>query len=147
MAVIKHLLANSYFVWGAMAVIIFGLTQLIKLPYKKLTNLIKNERGRRIANIFILLVPFALGILAEWLFNTFYLHTELTIITGLTWGMTSISGYAFVERFFGVKVKNPYDSDEGQAVLELVDEVKADGKVDSNDKNAVKDFYKKIGKK
>lgn len=146
MEIIKQLLDNSYFVWCAMAVVIFGLTQLIKLPYKKLTSLIKNERLRRIANIVILLIPFALGVLAEWLFNTYYLHTEFTVVTGLTWGMTSTTGYAFVERFFGVKVKNPYDSADGQAVLEFVDEVKADGKVDSNDKDAVKDFYNKIGK-
>lgn len=146
MEFITGLLDNTYVVWCAMAVVIFGLTQLFKLPIKALTKKITNERARHIVNIIILLIPFGLGILAEFLFNTYYLHTEVTYVTGLTWGGTSITGYAFVERFFGVKVKNPYDSADGQAVLELVDNVKADGKVDSNDKDAVKDFYDKIGK-
>lgn len=144
MEIIKQLLDNSYFVWCAMAVVIFGLTELLKLPIKALTNKITKERLRRIVNIVILLLPFALGVLAEYLFSTYYLHTEFSVVTGLTWGGTSITGYAFVERFLGVK--NPYKTKDGQAVLDFVDDVTADGKVDSNDNDAVKDFYDKIGK-
>lgn len=146
MEIIKNLLANNYFVWCAMAVVIFGITQLVKLPIKAFTKKIKNDRVRRIVNIVILLIPFGLGVLAEYLFNTYYLHTAFTVVTGLTWGGTSITGYAFVERFFGVKVKNPYESKDGQAVLDFVDSVKADGKVDKNDADAVKDFYDKVSK-
>lgn len=38
----KKLLSNDYFVWCGMAVIIFALTQLLKLPIKHWTKNIKN---------------------------------------------------------------------------------------------------------
>lgn len=146
MEIIKQLLANEYFVWCAMAVIIFGVTQLLKLPIKACTKKIKNERVRRSVNAIILLIPFALGVLAEFLYTTYYLHTAFTVITGLGYGTAGISLYGIVERFFKVKVPNPYDTEEGKAVKELVDNVAADGKVDDKDVDAVKDFYKKINK-
>lgn len=146
MEFIKQLLANEYFVWCAMAVIIFGVTQLLKLPIKLCTKRIKNERVRRSVNAIILLIPFALGILAEFLYTTYYLHTAFTVITGLGYGTAGISLYGIVERFFKVKVPNPYDTDEGKAVKEFVDNVTADGKVDDEDIDAVKNFYKKINK-
>lgn len=148
MEIIKQLLANSYFVWCAMAVIIFGVTQLLKLPIKAVTKKVKNERKRRIINATILLIPFALGILFEFFYTTYYLHTAFTAsaaANGLGYGTAGISLYGIIERFFKVKVNNPYDSQAGQAVLDLVDDVTADGKVDSNDKNAVDEFYEKIG--
>lgn len=146
MEFIKQLLANEYFVWCAMAVIIFGVTQLLKLPIKAVTKRIKNERVRRSVNAIILLIPFALGVLAEFLYNTYYLHTAFTVITGLGYGTAGISLYGIVERFFKVKVPNPYDTDEGKAVKEFVDNVTADGKVNDEDIDAVKNFYKKINK-
>ena len=94
-----------------------------------------------------LLIPFALGVLAEFLYTTYYLHTAFTVITGLGYGTAGISLYGIVERFFKVKIFNPYDTAEGKAVQELVDNVTADGKVDDSDVDHVKEFYKKIGKK
>lgn len=146
MEIIKQLLENSYFVWCAMAVIIFGVTQLLKLPIKAVTKKVKNERKRRIINATILLIPFGLGVLFEFLYTQYYLHTAFSVITGIGYGSAGISLYGIIERFFKVKVNNPYDSQAGQAVLDLVDDVTADGKVDSDDKDAVKDFYKKVGK-
>lgn len=146
MEIIKQLLVNSYFVWCAMAVIIFGVTQLLKLPIKAVTKKVKSERKRHIVNATILLIPFALGILFEFLYTQYYLHTAFSIITGIGYGSAGISLYGIIERFFKVKVNNPYDSKTGQAVLELVDDVTADGKVNGNDTDAVKDFYEKIGK-
>ena len=52
---IKQLLSNEYFVWCAMAVIIFALTQVLKLPIKYFTNKIDNQRVRRMVNATILL--------------------------------------------------------------------------------------------
>lgn len=147
MEFIKQLLANEYFVWCAMAVIIFGVTQLLKLPIKAVTKRIKNERVRRSVNAIILLIPFALGVLAEFLYTTYYLHTTFTVITGLGYGTAGISLYGIIERFFKVKVSNPYETEEGKAIQELVDNVSADGKVDKNDIDYVKEFNKKIGKK
>ncbi len=146
MEVIKQLLSNDYFVWCAMAAIIFLITQIIKLPYKCLTKkLIKNERARKIANAVILLIPFGLGILGEFLYSTYYLHSAFTVITGLGYGTASISLYGIVERFFKVKIKNPYEtSEDGKAVKELVDKVLEDGKVDKTDLSAVDEFWKTI---
>lgn len=139
-----ELLKNDYFVWCAMAVIIFALTQVLKLPIKACTKHIKNERVRRMVNATILLIPFALGVLADFLYSTYYLQTAFTVITGLGYGTAGISLYGAIERFFKVKTDNPYETETGKAVTELVNEISKDGKVDENDKHAVKDFWDKV---
>lgn len=139
-----ELLKNPFFVSCAMAVIIFALTQVLKLPIKHFTKKIKNERVRRMVNATILLIPFALGVLADFLYSTYYLQTAFTVITGLGYGTAGISLYGVIERFFKVKIENPYDTEEGQAVKELVKDVSKDKKIDENDKNAVKDFWNKV---
>ena len=141
---VKKLLSNDYFVWCGMAVIIFALTQLLKLPIKHWTKNIKNERVRRIVNATILIIPFALGVLADFLYSTYYLHTAFSAINGLGYGSAGISLYGLIERFFKVSIENPYESVEGEAVVELVEDIKADGKVDKNDQHAVKDFWEKV---
>lgn len=144
---LKTILDNSYFIWCAMAVIIFLITQLIKLPYKLLTKkAIKNKRVRKIANAVILLIPFGLGVLAEFLYATYYLEQAFTVITGLGYGTASISLYGIVERFFKVKITNPYNTEEGKAVIDLIGNVTADGKVDGSDKSAVQEFLEEINK-
>ena len=144
MEFIHKLLNNEYFVWCAMAVIIFALTQVLKLPIKACTKHIKNERLRRMVNATILLIPFALGVLADFLYSTYYLHTAFTVITALGYGTAGISLYGAIERFFKVKTENPYETEAGKAVTELVDEISKDGKVDENDKHAVADFWNKV---
>jgi hypothetical protein len=72
------------------------------------------------------------------------LHGVFSVITGLGYGTAGISLYGVVERFFKVKVPNPYDSEEGKAVTEFVEDISKDGKVDGKDKNAVKDFWNKV---
>lgn len=148
MEIFRQLLANGYFVSCAMAVIIFALTQLLKLPIKAITKkLIKVERTRRIVNATILLIPFALGLLFEFLYNTYYLHTAFTGITGLGYGTAGISLYGIIERFFKVKINNPYtETEEGKAVVELVEEISEDKKIDSEDIDAVQEFLDKINK-
>lgn len=148
MEVLIQLLSNEYFVWCVMAAIIFLITQIVKLPWKYLTSkLIKNERKRKIANAVILLIPFGLGVLCEFLYSTYYLHAAFTIITGLGYGTASISLYGIVERFLKVKIENPYQTtEEGQAVQELIEKVQEDGKIDQSDLTAVEEFWKKINK-
>ncbi len=145
--VLKTLLSNSFFVWCAMAVIIFGITQLLKLPIKACTKRIKNERTRRIVNSTILLIPFILGLVAEFLYSTYYLHIAFMGITGLGYGAAGVSLYGIIERFFKIKVDNPYETtEEGKAVKDLVDKIQEDGKITEEDKSAVKDFWKTINK-
>lgn len=145
---INYILENHSIVWCVMAVIIFAITQLIKLPIKHFTNKIKNERKRKIANATILLIPFGLGILLDFLYTKYLdpAHTSFNIITGLGYGTAGISLYGIIERFFKVKLSNPYDTEEGKSVTELVDEVTADGKIDSSDNAAVQDFLDKYSK-
>ena len=144
MEFIHKLLNNDYFVWCAMAVIIFALTQVLKLPIKYFTKKISNQRVRRMVNATILLIPFALGVLVDFLYSTYYLHSAFTIITGLGYGTAGISLYGAIERFFKVKTENPYETEAGKAVTELVEEISKDGKFDGEDKHAVKDFWDKV---
>lgn len=142
--ILLQLLNNEYFVWCAMALIIFIATQILKLPIKACTKHIKRERARKIANATILLIPFGLGVLCDFLYCTYYLHTVFSIITGLGYGTAGISLYGVIERFFKVKTNNPYETKEGQAVLSLVGDIKKDGKVDKQDVNAIQEFYNKV---
>lgn len=142
--VIKQLLANNYFVFGAMAVIIFLTTQVLKLPIKACTKRIKQERVRRIVNGTILLIPFALGIVLDFVYSTYYLNTAFDVINGLSYGTAGVSLYGVVERFFAVKTANPYESEEGKAVLDLVNEIAKDGVVDKKDSSAIEEFYKQM---
>lgn len=139
-----ELLKNEYFMGVVMSVIVFAFTQLLKMPIKALTSKIENERTRKIVNGTILLIPFILGVLFEFLLTTLVFHEPFTVIQGLTYGTGGISLYGVVERFF--KVKNPYDTEEGEAVMELVDKVTEDGKVDENDKTALKEFLDLVSK-
>lgn len=139
-----ELLKNEYFMGVVMSVIVFAFTQLLKMPIKALTSKIENERTRKIVNGTILLIPFILGVLFEFLLTTLVFHEPFTVIQGLTYGTGGISLYGVVERFF--KVKNPYDTEEGEAVIELVEKVTEDGKVDENDKTALKEYLDLVSK-
>ncbi len=141
---VKELLKNEYFVWCAMAVIIFALTQLLKLPIKHFTKKIENLRVRKMVNATILLIPFLVGVALDFVYSTYYLHGAFSLINGLGYGTAGISLYGVIERFFKVKVENPYDTKVGEAVKTLVDEISKDGKVDEKDKHAVKDFWDKV---
>lgn len=144
MEFIHKLLNNDYFVWCAMAVIIFALTQVLKLPIKYFTKKISNQRVRRMVNATILLIPFAVGIVLDFLYSTYYLNAAFSVITGLGYGTAGISLYGAIERFFKVKTENPYETKAGKAVTELVEEISKDGKFDGEDKHAVKDFWDKV---
>ena len=142
---LSTLLHNTWFVGCAMAVLIFGITELIKQPIKKLTTkAIKSERIRKMVNTIILLIPFALGIFFEFLFKTYYLHTVVNGVTGLHYGTAAVTLYGFIERFFyekGVKVDNPYNTEEGKAVTQAVEDITKDGKVDENDMKTVEKLF------
>lgn len=142
--ILLQLLNNSYFVWGSMALIIFIATQILKMPIKACTKHIKNDRARKIANATILLIPFALGVLCDFLYSTYYLHTMFSVITGLGYGTAGISLYGIIERFFKVKTNNPYETEQGQEVLSLIGNISKDGKFDNQDTNAIKEFYAKV---
>lgn len=140
----KELLNNEYFMWGIMAVIVFALTQLLKLPIKHFTSKIENERVRKIINGTILIIPFVLGVVLDFVFCTYVMHTAFNVMNGLGYGTAGISLYGVIERFFKVKTDNPYETEEGEAVLELIEDIKEDGKIDENDKDAIAEYLELI---
>lgn len=139
-----ELLNNVYFVSCTMAVIVFLATQVLKIPIKHFTSKIGNERARKLVNATILLIPFALGVLFDYLYSTYIAHTAFSVIAGLGYGTAGISFYNIIERTFKVKVENPYETEEGKAVIDLVAAVTEDGKVDAEDADRVKTFLKKV---
>lgn len=152
MEVIKQLLSNEYYFGVAMAVIIFGLTFLLKLPIKALTKKFsKSERNRKLQNIVIILIPFLLGLIAQVLYCFLYLHIAFTVFEafkGLGYGSAAIAMYApFAQRVkntTGIDIENPFNTEEGKAVQELVEKVQDDGKINKSDLSAVDEFWQAI---
>lgn len=136
-----EILHNMTYVYIAMAIIIFLLTNVLKLPIKVVTGKIKNEKIRKRVNTIIYLIPFALGIGFDILYSTYYLNEAYSIIRGLGYGTASITAYHGFEQNFKIKTNNPYETGEGKAVVELVETITADGKIDKEDISAVQNFW------
>ena len=136
----KELLNNQYFVWAMLSLIVLGVSQLLKLPIKAINKkVIKNDAIRNKVNTFIMLIPLCLGILADFLFCTLWLKIPFSIVEGVKIGGTAITFYGILEKLFkGAK------STETQMAEKLVNDITADGKIDENDKSAVKEFYDKV---
>ena len=126
---VVKVLHNRYYMIWIMAAIIFLLTQAIKLPIKHFTIRIKVERTRKAVNSVILLLPFALGCLFEYLYDIYVLKAVYDVAAGVILGGQSIALYGIFERFLGVKIENPYESEEGKAVIDEVNKAVADGTV------------------
>ena len=140
---ILELLNNEAFVFSAMAVVVFVLTNLFKIPIKHFTKKITNERKRRMANATILVIPFVLGIALDFVYSTFYLHTMFSVITGIGYGSAGISLYGVVERFFKVKVNNEWvDTEEGRKIKAEADELISK---DTETESAVEKFKRTVG--
>ncbi len=139
-----QVMSNNRLVLVISGILIFALTQLLKMPIKHFTNKIKNERWRRIANITIMFIPFALGIGLEYLYSTYIYHDAVNLGFGVMYGTSGVSIYSLVERFLKVKMPNPYETEEGEAVLDFVEAVFDDGEIDDNDKGAVEEFVETV---
>lgn len=139
-----ELLNNEIFVWGAMAVIIFAFTQFLKLPIKHFTSKIGSKRGKKLANASILVLAFGVAVLLDFLFAYFYLKEGVDLLRALRNWTGSSAVYSLIERFFGVKVENPMETEEGKAVVDMATEACADNKLDKNDKGAVKEFWFRV---
>ena len=148
----QWILQNEIVVYCIMAVLIFGITQGLKWAFvKPWTNKIKNERVRKAVNTTIYFIPYALGILFELVYSVMLLHGEFNWFMGLIHGTSGIACYGIYERGYAIitgkskKVDNPYeDTEEGIAVKQLVDSIILDGKVDEQDKDALKSFWDKV---
>lgn len=137
-----ELLANKDFVWWAMALIVLGLSQLLKLPIKALTKkFIKDASTRARVNTTLMLIPLCLGIILNWLFCALYLQVPYDIIEGIKVGGTAVTIYGVIE-----KLIKGSQSKETTETLQLVASITNDGKVDKKDNSAVVDFINDLNK-
>lgn len=137
-----ELLANKDFVWWAMALIVLGLSQLLKLPIKALTKkCVKDASVRARVNTTLMLIPLCLGIILNWLFCVLYLQVPYDIIEGIKVGGTAVTIYGVIE-----KLIKGSQSKETTETLQLVTNITNDGKVDKTDSSAVVDFINDLNK-
>jgi hypothetical protein len=137
-----ELLNNETFVWGAMAIIVLCLSQLLKMPIKALNKkIIKNESTRSRVNTFIMLIPLGLGVLCDYLFCTYYLGISFSIVEGVKIGGTAVTFYGVLE-----KLIKGTQSKETLETIKLVESITKDGKVDKSDAQSIKDFANKLNK-
>jgi hypothetical protein len=141
---ILELLSNEYFILGVMSIIICLITQILKMPIKIFTNKIKNVKVEKRVTTLLMLLPLALGILFNFVYNTYYLHVAFSAVQGLSWGTTSIMFYQGLKRFLTGQETPEQEKKELKSVKDLVEEIAKDGKVDNSDTSAVKDFLNKV---
>lgn len=148
----QALLQNQVVMYALIAVLIFFLTQGLKWAFiKPFTNKIKNKKVRKAVNTTIYFIPYALGILFEFVYTVFLVHTDFSVFMGIIHGTSGIAFYGVFERgysFFTGKssnIENPYETtEEGKSVKELIDRVTEDGKIDETDRPALNAFLEKI---
>ena len=146
----KELLNNEKFIWVAMGIIIVIVTQILKwVLIKPFTNKLKNKKVKSIINTIIVFIAIGLGFLAEYLYVYKYLHHEFSVMEALTWSGAGQIGYALLERVLKIfnskkTIENPYNTEEGKAVLSLVENITKDGKIDENDGSAILDYIKSV---
>lgn len=148
----QALLGNQVLVYAVMAVLIFGLTQGLKWAFiKPFTNEIKNKKVRKAVNTTIYFIPYALGILFEFVYSVMLMHGQFNIVMGIIHGTSGIACYGVFERIYSFitgkssNLENPYETTEvGRAVQELMISVSEDGKFDKNDHPALTAFLDKV---
>lgn len=149
-------LSNTKLIYIIMSAIVFILTYIIKLPIKHFTNKISDECSikignysilvRRLINTIFVLIPFGLGILCQFLYSHYTEYAIFDIIKGLSIGTSSLSLYAIIERFFGIKLENDNESEEGKIINEAVEEISKDNKANRDDLKNIKDALNKLKK-
>lgn len=139
-----ELLSNDYFLICGMSVVICLCTQLVKLPFKLATNKIKNAKVESRVTALFMLLPLALGVLFNYLYNGYYLHIDYSIIEGLSWGTTSIMFYQAFKKVVTGKEPTAEEKAQVESVKTLVETITEDGKVDKSDSDAIKDFLNKV---
>ena len=140
----KELLSNDYFVVCTMSIIICLITQLLKLPIKLFTNKIKNQKAEDRVTALLMILPLALGILFNFLYNVYYLKIAFSVIEGLSWGTASIMFYQGFKKVITGKEPTDLEIKEITSVKELASKIASDGKLDKNDKNAIDEYLNKV---
>lgn len=147
----EQLLNNTAFVYAMMAVLAFAITQGLKWAFvKPWTSKISDERLRKSVNTVIFLFPYMVGIAIEFFYATYIAKTTPDLFVGAMSGGAGHSVFALYERIFNL-VTGRSTANKSHAVTEgehaaekLVYDAIADGKIDANDKPALKEFFDKI---
>ena len=130
---LKVILYNQKIMIWIMALLVFLLTQLLKFPIKFFTNKIKKESTRKAVNSTIMLLPFALGCLVEYIYCYYILHCAFDLTAGFILGGQSMAFYGIIDHLFGIKIENELETEEGQEVLEAISDAQADGVVTTDE--------------
>lgn len=152
----SELLRNSEFVWVAMAILIFLITFLFKYPYKKLTNKIKDEGKRKLANKAIVIFAFAISFALNFAY-CHYFEMVFTIQDSLRNALSAIALHSALEIKSNGKVENVFNTVEGNQItdmaIEYVDK-KSKTKTEKKEKEkekkpetAIDEFWKSVNKK
>lgn len=147
----QALLENQVFVYSAMAILVFAITQGFKWAFiKPWTNKLNNERVRKSINTTIYFIPYAVGIALEVLFSLYIANTTPNIFVGALSGGAGHSVFALYERIYAVATgkadekKSQAKTDDEKAVEDLVFGATEDGKIDGTDRPALNAFLEKI---
>lgn len=103
--------------WVVLALII-GITQLVKLPIKHLTNKITNNKLREKVNVVIMFIPFILGFSASGI--CYVCGLGFSASAGVLWGTTSQVVYEFIAKLVQ-RIKNGLDIDNEAIEEDLQD--------------------------
>lgn len=146
-----EILNNTTVVYCVMAILIFALTQGLKwVLVKPWTNNIKNEKVRKAVNSTIYFIPYAIGILFEYLYSVTLMQGEFNLAMGVIHGTSGIAFYGIFERIYSLvtgkssNIENPHQDEIGKAVAEFMGTISKDGKIDADDKPALKAFLDKV---
>lgn len=115
--------------------LIMALVALLKKPIKLLTNKIKNQKLRTLANKTIIALAFGVSVglwyLLAWLLPQFVVFDWSQVVLSFT---LAITGYALGDNL--ITKKKAYET------AEKVKKATKDGKIDEKDKQIVEDFDK-----
>ena len=129
-------LHNPATLWCVMSLVIFALTFVVKIPYKKfITSKITNETKRKIANKAIVIFTLALGIFLNFAY-CYWCEIAFTFVEfgdGLKYGLSAIALYSALELKTSGAIENPFNNEDCKEVIDEVEKL-----VNNSQKNKTK---------
>ena len=137
--IIAFLVDNEKVVWAMMSFIIFGIIYALKIPYKKLTSKITNEKVRQLANKAIVILTFAVSI-GLTLGYSELVDIDFSLSHSIKYAVSAIAIYSATEIKKGNK-DIPFTTEEAKEVIDTA--VQAVTVVETETKKAKKEKKKK----